>query len=107
EPRHDVPPARRVLREAVEEHHRRAAALVADVEGEAAPAHASLHVTTVGDGGRYGEAMDGRQVTAQRRAPGTGRPLLLPLLAALVALAVVAGAALAGPWHVAEREVEL
>ena len=51
--------------------------------------------------------MDGRQVTAQRRAPGTGRPLLLPLLAAVVALAVVAGAALAGPWHVAEREVEL
>ncbi|PYG00299.1 protein of unknown function [Georgenia satyanarayanai] len=51
--------------------------------------------------------MDGRRATAQRRAPGTARPLLLPLLAAVVALAVVAGAALAGPWHVAPREVEL
>src|SRR5690606_12574969 len=41
------------------------------------------------------------------RARGTAHPPLLPLLAALVALAVVAGAALAGPWHVAPREVEL
>ncbi|MBD8063192.1 DUF4129 domain-containing protein [Oceanitalea stevensii] len=51
--------------------------------------------------------MDGRQATARPRARGTAHPLLLPLLAALVALAVVAGAALAGPWHVAPREVEL
>ncbi len=51
--------------------------------------------------------MDGRGATAQRRAPGTTHPLLLPVLAAVVALAVVAGAALAAPWHVAPREVEL
>ncbi|WP_413450780.1 DUF4129 domain-containing protein [Georgenia phoenicis] len=49
--------------------------------------------------------MDGREATAQRRGPATPRPLLLPLLTAVVALAVVAGAALAGPWELAARDV--
>lgn len=46
--------------------------------------------------------MDGRDGAAVRsRAP---RPPLLPVLAVAVALGVVAGAALAGPWRMAARD---